>query len=97
VSASRLTAFPTRKPHVWLRQSESENAIYDPATDEVHLLNATAVAIWTLCDGGTTPAEMIQAVCDLSGLPEDVAQEDVGRILTQFEDAGIVGWKEPSR
>jgi len=96
VSASRLTAFPTRKPDVWLRQSESENAIYDPATDEVHLLNATAVAIWTLCDGGTTPAEMIQAVCDLSGLPEDVAAEDVGRILAQFEDAGIVGWKEAS-
>jgi PqqD family protein of HPr-rel-A system len=96
VITSRLTGYPTRKPDVWLRQSESENAIYDPATDEVHLLNATAVAIWTLCDGSTTPAEMIQAVCDLSGLPEDVAQEDVGRILGQFEEAGIVGWKEPS-
>jgi PqqD family protein of HPr-rel-A system len=96
VITSRLTGYPTRKSDVWLRQSESENAIYDPATDEVHLLNATAVAIWTLCDGSTTPAEMIQAVCDLSGLPEDVAQEDVGRILGQFEEAGIVGWKEPS-
>jgi PqqD family protein of HPr-rel-A system len=96
VITSRLTGYPTRKPDVWLRQSESENAIYDPATDEVHLLNATAVAIWTLCDGSTTPAEMIQAVCDLSGLPGDVAQEDVGRILGQFEEAGIVGWKEPS-
>jgi PqqD family protein of HPr-rel-A system len=94
--ASYLTGFPMRRSDVWLRQSESENAIYDPANDEVHLLNATAVAIWTLCDGATTPTEMIQAVCDLSGLPEDVAKEDVNRILRQFEEAGIVAWKEPS-
>jgi Coenzyme PQQ synthesis protein D (PqqD) len=97
VNASLRSGFPVRQPDLWLRQSESENAIYDPATDEVHLLNATAVAIWTLCDGSTTPAEMIQAVCDLSGLPEDVAGEDVDRILGQFEDARIVGWREASR
>jgi PqqD family protein of HPr-rel-A system len=94
VSADLRTGFPTRKPDVWLRQSDTENAIYDPTTGEVHLLNATAVAIWTLCDGQTTPAEMIQAVCDLSGLPEDVAGEDVMRALHGFEQAGILTWSD---
>lgn len=92
--STRLRAgHPVRRPEVWLRQSEDENAIYDPVSGEVHLLNATALAIWVLCDGETTPAEMIDAVCELSGLPHDVVTEDVSRILTQFEDAGIMGWK----
>ena len=94
MNASLRTGFPTRKPDVWLRQSETENAIYDPDADEVHLLNATAVAIWTLCDVETSPTEMIQAVCDLSGLPSDVAEEDVMRALLQFEHAGILTWEE---
>jgi len=97
VNASLRPRFPVRKPDLWLRQSDSENAIFDPATDKVHLLNATAVAIWTLCDGGTTPAEMVQAVCDLSGLPEDVAEEDVMRVLVEFGDAGILTWREFDR
>lgn len=88
------TGFPQRKAEVWLRQSDAENAIYDPGTDEVHLLNMTAVAIWTLCDGSTAPEEMILAVMDLSGLPRDVVQEDVLRILGDFEHAGIVTWRE---
>ena len=87
-----LTGLPRRNAEVWLRQSDAENAIYNPTTDEVHLLNATAMAIWTLCDGSTTPEEMIQAVVGLSGLPRDVVEEDVLRILRQFEHAGILSW-----
>jgi hypothetical protein len=57
-------------------------------------MNATAVAIWVLCDGDTAPAEMIEAICQLSGLPYDVVLEDVSRILDEFEDAGIISWSD---
>ena len=97
MNASLRTRFPVRKPDLWLRQSDSENAIYDPATGDVHLLNSTALAIWVLCDGSTTPTEMIQAVCDLSRLPEDVAEEDVMRALLEFGHAGILTWREFDR
>jgi Coenzyme PQQ synthesis protein D (PqqD) len=97
VNASLRLSFPVRKRDLWLRQSDSENAIYDPATGEVHLLNSTALAIWVLCDGRTTPTEMIQAVCDLSRLPEDVAEEDVMRALVEFGHAGILTWREFDR
>jgi hypothetical protein len=85
---------PTRKPDVWLRQTEKENAVYDPATGTVHLLNTTAMAIWVLCDGETDPDEMVDAICELSGLPREVVVEDVRRILLQFQEADIVTWRE---
>ena len=58
------------------------------------MLNATATAIWVLCDGETTPDEMVEAICELSGLPREVVVEDVRRILLQFEEADILTWKE---
>jgi hypothetical protein len=85
---------PTRKPDVWLRQTETENAVYDPTTGAVHLLNTTAMAIWALCDGETDPDEMVDAICELSRLPREVVIEDVRRILLQFEEADILTWKE---
>lgn len=84
---------PTRNPEVWLRQAGSENVAYDPARETVHVLNATAVAIWVLCDGETAPKEMIEAICQLSGLPYEVVEEDVSRILGEFDEAGIISWK----
>ena len=84
------TERPARRPDVWLRQAEGENVVFDPKTGAVHILNATALAIWELCDGETRVGEMVEAICGLSGLPRDVVQEDVERILKEFEQAGIV-------
>lgn len=85
---------PLRRPGVWLRQAGEENAVYDPLTESLHLLNETALAIWELCDGQTEPREMVKAICDLFGTsPEDVTQ-DVHQILLEFEKAGIIFWEE---
>jgi len=85
---------PIRKPQVWLRQADNENVVYDPETSAVHILNATATAIWVLCDGETTADEMVEAVCELSGLPREVVVEDLRRILLQFEEAEILAWTD---
>jgi len=85
---------PIRKSETWLRQAGDENVVYDPETEAVHLLNATATAIWVLCDGETTPDEMVDAICELSGLPREVVVEDVRRILLQFDEAAILTWTE---
>lgn len=87
-------SYPTRKPGVWLRQSDDEIIVYDPEHETVHLMNATAMAIWVLCDGETTPDEMIGAICQLSGLPREVVLEDVRRILARFTEADILSWRE---
>ena len=85
---------PARKTDVWLRQSDKENVVYDPETRAVHMLNTTAMAIWVLCDGDTDPDEMVDAICELSGLPREVVEEDVRRVLLQFEEADILTWRE---
>lgn len=85
---------PVRKPEVWLRQAGDENAAYNPATGSVYLLNETALAIWDLCDGQTSPEEMVTAVVELTGMHPDVVTEDVERILKEFEEAGLLSWEE---
>jgi PqqD family protein of HPr-rel-A system len=85
---------PMRRPGVWLRQAGEENAVYDPLSETLHLLNDTALAIWQLCDGETSPEEMVRAICELFGTPEDVVRKDVNRILLEFEAAGIVYWEK---
>lgn len=83
---------PIRRADVWVRQSGGENAVIDPDDGSVHLMNQTAMAIWQLCDGETDTSEMIDAICQISGLHAEVVAEDVERILTDFEEAGLVRW-----
>ncbi len=85
---------PVRKPEVWLRQAGDENAVYNPSNGSVHLLNETALAIWDLCDGQTSPDEMVTAVCELTGMHPDIVTEDVQRILGEFEEAGLLTWED---
>jgi PqqD family protein of HPr-rel-A system len=92
VNLSLRKGRPARRSDVWLRQSGGENAVYNPETGSVYLLNATAQAIWDLCDGDTRPEEMTAAIVEVTGLHPDVVSEDVERILLEFEAAGLVEW-----
>jgi hypothetical protein len=91
------TQNPVRAPGVWLRQSGGENIVFDPTRGVAHTMNTTAVAIWVLCDGDTHPSEMMEAICEISGLPITVVQEDVERILEEFESVGVIEWHEDVR
>lgn len=83
---------PVRRPDVWVRKTVEENVLYDPESGAVHLLNETALAIWELCDGETRADEMIEAICDLFGMHQDVVVEDVERICGDFEKASLINW-----
>jgi hypothetical protein len=86
---------PLRNPNILMRQEGDRGMAIDPGAESVHVMNATAVAIWVLCDGQTTPSEMVTAICDLSKLPWDVVEEDVHRILGRFEEANLITWRDP--
>lgn len=88
-----LKGNPARRSDVWLRQAGEENALFDPQNGSVHILNETALAIWELCDGETSPEEMVDAVVTLFGMHQDVVEEDVKRILGDFEHAGLLEWR----
>jgi PqqD family protein of HPr-rel-A system len=90
MSSREVRRHPRRRDDVWLRARGNENAVFDPATGGLHLLNETARALWELCDGETTPDEMVRAICELSGLPDEVVAEDVHRTLAEFESLGLL-------
>ncbi len=88
---------PARREGVWLRRAGAEVVLYDSQSSRVHLVNDAAAAIWDLCDGDTEPAEMIEAICQLSGMPRPIVVEDVERILNEFTTAGLITWAEDSQ
>jgi coenzyme PQQ synthesis protein D (PqqD) len=88
----QLKGRPARRPEVWIRQVKGENAAIEPGSRQVYLMNDTAKAIWDLCDGETSPGEMIEAICAITSLPPEVVTEDVERTLLEFEGAGLIAW-----
>jgi PqqD family protein of HPr-rel-A system len=85
---------PSRRSRMWLRQVNGENAVYDPRTGAIHLLNETALAIWQLCDGETSPEEMVVAICELCRVHREIAVEDVTRTLDEFDRASLIKWRD---
>jgi hypothetical protein len=53
-------------------------------------LNATAFALWELCDGNTSVAEMVLAVCQLFDIGAGQASHDVTESISQMREAGLV-------
>ena len=85
---------PRRKDGVTLRRSVDEIILFDPESEDVHFVNTTAAAIWELCDGETDEAEMVAAICQLTGMPYEVVEEDVSTLLQEFDAAGLITWSE---
>jgi len=59
-----------------------------PATLEAHALNQSAAAVFDLCDGKTSTADMAAAIQRRTGLPAD--EEIVELALAELVDAGLI-------
>ena len=55
-------------------------------------LDQTALALWELCDGETTVAEMTVAVCALFAAPEQTVSDDITAMLATLEVSGLITW-----
>ena len=47
-----------RREAIITKEVDGELLVYDVARDKAHCLNATAAAIWQLCDGRTSVSEI---------------------------------------
>lgn len=84
------TRGPARRPDVLVRRDPDRTLLVDPRSGATHLLNHTALAVWELCDGLTSPEEMVAAVCDLCGLPPAVVDDDITRVLGELRRADLL-------
>lgn len=82
--------YPVRARKTAILRSGDVTVIADPGRGEHVALNATALALWELCDGETTVNEMIRAVCSLFDVSMERATSDVESALEQMRQAGVI-------
>lgn len=83
-------AKPAKRGEVWIRRDGNDTAVFDPESGRLYALNASALAIWELCDGATTPQEMAGAISELTGLSEEAAAAEVARTLESLLEQGLI-------
>jgi hypothetical protein len=84
------TARPERVGEVWTRLEGDETAIFEPVSQRLIRLNASARAIWELCDGETEVTEVVEALVELTGRPEEEVTSEVDATLESLRDLGLV-------
>lgn len=84
---------PRHRPGVTLQAGGEGTQLVDPDGRKLHQLNATALALWELCDGETTVAEMVAAAGSLFG-SEEVLRADIEGALAAFAEVQLIVWDE---
>lgn len=83
---------PQQISGAYVHRTTSEAAVIGPDRSGVYVLNDTAVALWELCDGRTTPDEMVEAVCTAFRTVREIAEDDVRRVLGELTLLGLLEW-----
>ena len=81
---------PRKRGQVWVQRDGNQNAVFNPDTGMLHMLNPSALAIWEMCDGETTPTEMAEAIDEVTGLGTAATAADVRNALSSLLDAGLI-------
>lgn len=84
---------PHRRDGLVRYDSAPETFLYDEGSDVVHVLNPTALAVWELCDGAHTPAQMARYLeTHFAGVPAGAADEAVREALVVFGQKALIRW-----
>jgi len=81
---------PRRRGDVWVRREGNETAVFDPDSGQLHMLNASALAIWEACDAETTLEEIVDALIELTHLNRLQATVDISVALESLKAAKLV-------
>jgi len=76
---------PLKKSDICLHQMEQGAVLYNPRTEEVHLLNPAALLVWECCTGVYTLADIVRLLGSIYGRREDLSSE-VQVIVEQFAE-----------
>ena len=79
---------------IWTTFDDSNDwVVYDPASDDVHLLTASAYLLWTLVsdEQAHTVESLADSLAAASGLPPDEnMRATIVKTLISMDDAGLV-------
>jgi Coenzyme PQQ synthesis protein D (PqqD) len=79
---------PMGRDDVILRQLDDEWVIYDPLSQELHVLNQTAALVWLYCTGDKTSVDIVAALQRVfeDQVSTDQLASDVDRALEKFHE-----------
>lgn len=68
------------------RTLADEWVLYDPTSNQVHVLNLSAALVWTACDGERSLDAIVQEVTESypDNPPADVVRADVTEAIERF-------------
>ncbi len=81
---------PRRRTDLTVQITSEEAHLTDLATGKTHVLNASAYAIWELCDGQTEPVTMAEAVAEVTDIDVDQAQQQIRDTIEVLREKGLV-------
>lgn len=86
-----LTSVPRLAPHRRLRRDEQRGLWTVQAPERYFILDDTAHAILSRCDGKASLAVIIESLCaDFPGAPRDTIAADVTDLLQGLADKGVI-------
>ncbi len=77
-------------PHVVETEVDGDVCLYDPFSERVAVLNATASDVWRLADGTYTIAEIIDLLASSYGTQPTSIAPDIEAVVTEFVEAGFL-------
>jgi len=86
-----LSYKPKRRENITIQDLGDETLIYDPEKENVHILNATAKAIWDLCNGENSIEDIQKNLINLfPGVSQDDLLSDISTTINDFKDKNII-------
>jgi pyrroloquinoline quinone biosynthesis protein D len=83
-------ANPRRAPGIEMHPSGDDLLVHDTRGGKVHVLNATAATIFSLCDGDHDLDAIIEAVAAAWSADEAVVATDVTRMVAAFRELALL-------
>lgn len=87
---NELPTYPRRTTTRRAQRLDQGAVVTADVTSPPVALNQTALALWELCDGRTTAAEMVAAVSELFALDMVRARADVEAALRRMLSTGVI-------
>ena len=76
--------------HIVATDIDGDISLYDPSTEQVMVLNATASDVWLLSDGEHTLPEMVELLAGAYGVKPDDIKEEVKSTVASFIESGFI-------
>jgi len=92
MSAPGLSELPKTRTDVIFRQLDDDWVLFDPRSDQLHVLNLSAAVVWAHCDGLTDLDALAGALIGAfeADLSHAQARLDAEAAVARFREAGLL-------